>query len=37
MGFEAKKFLEKHPQCDWLDGFLKDLPPQPWTMFPPKK
>jgi len=36
IGFDAKRFLEKHPQYDWLDGFLKDLPPQPWTIFPPK-
>ncbi len=37
IGFDAKKFLENHPQYDWLDGFLKDLPSQPWTTFPPKK
>ncbi len=37
IGFNAKEFLEKHPQYDWLDGFLKDLPSKPWTTFPPKK
>jgi hypothetical protein len=37
ISFDAKKFLEKHPQYDWLDGFLKDLPAQPWITLPPKK
>jgi hypothetical protein len=37
IGFNAKQFLDKHPQYDWLDGFLKDLAPQEWTILPPKK
>jgi hypothetical protein len=31
--FDAKKFLEQHPQYDWMDGLLKDRPTQPWTVF----
>lgn len=37
IGFDAEEFLEKHPQYDWLEGYLKDLPTQPWTIFPRKK
>ena len=37
IAFNAREFLEKHSQYDWLDGFLKDLPPQLWTTLPPKK
>jgi hypothetical protein len=33
MPFDAKKFLEQHPQYDWMDGLLKDRPTQPWTVF----
>ena len=36
IGFDAKKFLEKHTQYDWLQGYLKDLPAEPWTIFPVK-
>ena len=36
IGFDAKEFLQKHPQYDWLDGYLKDLPAKPWTVFPAK-
>jgi hypothetical protein len=32
--FVAWEFLEKHTQFDWMDGYLKDLPAQPWTVFP---
>lgn len=32
--FRANDFLEKHTQYDWLKGYLKDLPPEPWTVFP---
>jgi hypothetical protein len=32
--FVAQEFLEKHTQFDWMAGYLKDLPPQPWTVFP---
>lgn len=31
--FDAKKFLEQHPQYDWMNGLLKDRPAQPWTIF----
>jgi hypothetical protein len=31
--FDAKSFLEKHPQFDWMNGLLKDRPKQPWTTF----
>jgi hypothetical protein len=37
IGFDAKQFLEKHTQYDWLKGYLKDLPAEPWTIFPLKK
>ena len=37
IGFDAEKFLQKHTQYDWLKGHLKDLPPQPWTIFPVKQ
>jgi len=36
IGFNAKEFLEKHPQYEWQEGYLKDLPAQPWTIFPTK-
>lgn len=31
--FYADKFLEEHPQFDYLKPFLKDRPSQPWTEF----
>ena len=31
--FDGKKFLEQHPQYDWLTGMLKSRPTQPWTTF----
>jgi len=31
--FDAKIFLEKHPQYDWMEGILKDRPTQSWTDF----
>ncbi|MHC4462263.1 MAG: C45 family autoproteolytic acyltransferase/hydrolase [Planctomycetota bacterium] len=34
IGFDAKRFLEKHTQYDWLQGYLRDLPAGPWTIFP---
>jgi hypothetical protein len=37
IGFDAQKFLEKHTQYDWLQGYLKDLPAEPWTIFPLKE
>jgi len=37
IGFNAVEFLEKHTQYDWLRGYLKDLPAEPWTIFPVKE
>lgn len=31
--FDGEKFLEEHPQYDWLNGMLKSRPTQPWTVF----
>ncbi len=31
--FNAKAFLDAHPQFDWMNGLLKDRPSQPWTVF----
>jgi hypothetical protein len=33
MPFDAKVFLEEHPQYEWMNGLLKDRPTQPWTLF----
>jgi len=33
MAFDAKKFLEEHPQFEWMTGLLNDRPKQPWTEF----
>lgn len=33
MAFDAKAFLEKHPQFNYLRPFLKDRPSQEWTIF----
>ena len=33
MTFDAKKYLEAHPQFDWTNGLLKDRPSQPWVEF----
>lgn len=33
MPFDAKAFLEEHPQYEWMTGLLKDRPTQPWTVF----
>jgi len=33
MPFDAGKFLEQHPQYDWMRGLLKDRPTQPWVLF----
>ena len=32
--FVAQDFLAQHTQYDWMAGYLKDLPPEPWTVFP---
>lgn len=31
--FDAARFLEEHPQYEWMAGLLKDRPTQPWTAF----
>lgn len=31
--FDAKKYLEAHPQFDWMSGLIKDRPSQPWVEF----
>ncbi|MCP5108129.1 MAG: hypothetical protein GY950_32375, partial [bacterium] len=33
LDFNAEKFLEKHNQWKYLQGYLKNRPPQPWTPF----
>jgi hypothetical protein len=33
MPFYADQYLEENPQFDWLEGYLKDRPTQPWTLF----
>jgi hypothetical protein len=33
MPFDARAFLEEHPQFYWMDGLLKDRPTQKWTTF----
>ncbi len=32
--FDAEEFLREHPQYDWLDGWLVDLPAHGWTILP---
>ena len=31
--FDARQFLADHPQFDWMDGLLQDLPSEPWVEF----
>lgn len=31
--FDAKEFLTKHPQFDWMQDILKSRPARPWTEF----
>ena len=33
MAFDAQAFLAEHIQWSHLDGYLKDRPSQPWTLF----
>lgn len=33
MPFDAGRFLEEHPQYEWMTGLIKDRPAQPWTEF----
>jgi len=37
IGFDAEKFLDQHTQYDWLDGYLGDLPAEPWTVLSTKE
>lgn len=37
IGFDANQFLQRRPQYDWLQGYLTDLPVEPWTIFPVDK
>ncbi|MFT3927473.1 MAG: C45 family autoproteolytic acyltransferase/hydrolase [Myxococcales bacterium] len=31
--FDAQAFMKRHPQWNWLDGYMRDRPSQPWTNF----
>lgn len=31
--FDAKQYLEAHPQFDWMTGLLKNRASEPWTRF----
>jgi hypothetical protein len=31
--FNAAEFLRLHPQWAWQEGYLPDMPHQPWTLF----
>jgi hypothetical protein len=31
--FDARRYLEDHPQFDWMRDILKSRPSQPWTKF----
>ncbi len=31
--FDAPAFLAAHPQFDWLEGYLKSRPAEPWVQF----
>ena len=31
--FDAGKFLESHPQYDWMQDILQSRPSQPWAVF----
>jgi hypothetical protein len=33
MPFVAEKFLDAHPQFEWMNGVLKDRPAEPWVVF----
>ncbi len=32
---DVRTFLAQHPQYEWLRGYMRDRPTQPWTKFPP--
>jgi hypothetical protein len=31
--FDAQAFMKRHPQWNWLDGYMRDRPTHPWTNF----
>ena len=31
--FNKNKFIEEHPQFDWMNGLIEDRPAEPWTIF----
>lgn len=33
MAFDASKFLDEHPQWEYVRDYMKDRPSQPWTVF----
>ena len=33
IAFDAKAYIQKHQQFDWMSGLIKDRPSQPWTLF----
>jgi len=33
MPFDAEKYFKEHPQWNYLEGYVKDRPTQPWTLF----
>jgi len=33
LAFNKNKFLEEHPQFDWMKELLEDRPAKPWTIF----
>jgi hypothetical protein len=33
LAFDAARFLEDHPQFDWMEGVLKSRPSEPWVDF----
>ncbi|WP_118178854.1 C45 family autoproteolytic acyltransferase/hydolase [Paraburkholderia phosphatilytica] len=31
--FDAQAFMKRHPQWNWLNGYMRDRPSWPWTRF----
>jgi hypothetical protein len=31
--FDAQAFMQRHPQWNWLNGYMRDRPSWPWTCF----
>jgi hypothetical protein len=36
LSFKASEYLAKHPQFDWYEPILHDMPARQWTRFPAK-